>query len=476
MEHQIKAVAITKDINSGEDLKGLGDYLTIFSGKGAGVCYMPDDYLSEGIQNEEKALSRAKSNSKSGHHSVYDHGHISFTIKSSKMICMILNSLGVYTTSEKSARYTKMQPETELELQTYEKWRKKLQALILNTYPKIDDIELSKRLCKKLGMEYSPYTVVGGSFSHIKEDGYMEELLNELKRSETLPSYKLAQENARYMISVFTPTTMMYTISYRQLCLTYDYFVKLQENLENCDNTNFNARLLKEVNDFLKELERITNEIGKPLSDNKNQYIRFLDSQVSGAYTKSEEGFKFNKFTDDEIKSRKTYLQGEKDHVCDTYKLVYFGSLAMLAQAQRHRTLRYKMNLETAGEYDFYIPEILKSIPELKQEWLSDIKKLADYIPQGTIVRITEQGLFEDFVLKCKERLCGRAQLEIMKSTVVNAHKFIANKKELSYNNQKLLETIIDEKGTLVPRCAFKDFKCSEGCSWGKNGAFERLI
>ena len=148
----------------------------------------------------------------------------------------------------------------------------------------------------------------------------------------------------------------------------------------------------------------------------------------------------------------------------------------MLAQAQRHRTLRYKMNLETAGEYDFYIPEILKSIPELKQEWLSDIKKLADYIPQGTIVRITEQGLFEDFVLKCKERLCGRAQLEIMKSTVVNAHKFIANKKELSYNNQKLLETITDEKGNLVPRCAFKDFKCSEGCSWGKNGAFERLI
>ena len=475
MNHSIKVVAHTVDASEDLNLNELGENLTIFSGKGAGVCYMPDDYIEEGIQNEEKALSRAKNNSKSGHHSVYDHGHISFIIKTSKMICMILNSLGVYTTSEKSARYTKMQPETNSELQMYDKWKKKIQALILDKYPKIDDIELSKRFCKEMGIEYNSQTIINGSFSHIKEDDYMDEILQKIKKSETLPSYKLAQENARYMISVFTPTTMMYTISYRQICLTYDYFIKLQENLENCDNTNFNTRLLKEVNDFLKELERITNEIGKPLSDNKNQYIRFLDSQVSGVYTNGKDGLKFNKFTKDEIKSRKAYLQGEKDNIGDSYKLVYKGSLAMLAQAQRHRTLRYKMNLEVAGEYGFYVPQIVKYY-KLDSEWLDDIKSLADIIPQGTLVRITEQGLFEDFVLKCKERLCGRAQLEIALSSIENAKQFIENSNNLSFDNNYLLSTITDENNNIVPRCKFKDFKCSEGCNWGATEAFERLV
>ena len=46
------------------------------------------------------------------------------------------------------------------------------------------------------------------------------------KRIETQVG-KLAQENARYMISVFTPTTMEYTVSFRQLFLIIDYFEKL---------------------------------------------------------------------------------------------------------------------------------------------------------------------------------------------------------------------------------------------------------
>ena len=114
--------------------------MTLMSGKAAGICYMPDNYLDEEIQNEEKAFNRANMTFKSGHHSVYDHAHITMTLKTNKMIAMILNSLGVYATSEKSARYTKMKPETELELELYNKWLIKIQKLILTKYPDTDDL------------------------------------------------------------------------------------------------------------------------------------------------------------------------------------------------------------------------------------------------------------------------------------------------------------------------------------------------
>lgn len=482
MKHSINVVAHTVETTN-EPLNKIGENLTIFSGKAAGVCYMPDDYIEDGIQNTEKALKRAENTAKSGHHSVYGHGHISLVVKTSKMICMILNSLGVYTTSEKSARYTKMQPETELEIQMYTKWRKKLQAIILEIYPKIDDIELSKRLCKKLGIEYNANTVMNGSFSHIKEDDYMEDALSEIKKSETLPSYKLAQENARYMISVFTPTTMMYTISYRQLCLIHDYFTKLQENLENCRPTNFNTRLLKEVKDFREELNKLVKELGKPVTDNKNQHIRFLESQVSGEYSIHNGELVFNKFDNEQYIYRKTCLANEKDEIADTYKLIYFGSLAMLAQAQRHRTLRYKMNLEDAGEFGFYVPEIIYEYEKkieapnsVSKEWSNDINSLKDIIPQGTAVRITEQGLFEDYALKCKERLCGRAQLEIMLHTYSNLEPFMVKRDKLSYDNQRLLDSMTNGPYDVVPRCMFTDFKCQEGCTWGFKEAFNRKI
>ena len=40
-----------------------------------------------------------------------------------------------------------------------------------------------------------------------------------------------------------------------------------------------------------------------------------------------------------------------------------------------------------------------------------------DITPQGELVRISEKGKYDDFVLKCKERLCSAAQLEIMMQT-----------------------------------------------------------
>lgn len=476
MKQEVKVVARTYEVPEGETPEKLNADLTLLSGKAAGVCYMPDDYFEDGVQNVDKALKRAAGNSKSGHHSVYDHGHITFVIKTNKMMCMILNSLGVYATSEKSARYTKMQPETELELQLYEKWRSKIQTLILSKYPDTDDDILSKRLCKRMGIEESK-AVINGSCSHIKDDEYLEAELNELKKSETLPSFKLAQENARYMISIFTPTTIEYTISFRQAFLTLDYMYKLAANLDNASDT-FSKKLLPYINEFVREFEKVIGEI--KLHDNKNQNFRFLEAQHVGELIKDNKpGMTFVPFTDLEQR-----LRPKKQVIGDSYTLVYYGSLAMLAQAQRHRTLRYTMLLRDteAFGYGFYTPEIVKDAG-LEDEWQEDIISVAYCIPQGTIVRITEQGLFEDFALKCKERMCGRAQLEVMKSTTDSVKLFIDNKDNLSYSNQKLLESMttnINESGcnklTPCARCQFKDFTCSEGCKWGAKDALNRLI
>ena len=485
MAQEVKIVARTFELDlvkeiSGVDLnileRNTSAELTLLAGKAAGVCYMPDDYFENGVQDKEKALKRAEMTSKSGHHSVFDHGQITMVIKTNKMMAMILNSLGVYTTSEKSARYTKMQPETELELQMYNKWKAKIQELILTKYPNTDDVELRKRFKKWFkeyaGEQQAPPVIEEGSFIHCVDDECYEKLA-ELKKSETLPSMKLAMENARYMISVFTPTTMMYTVSLRQINLILGYLTYLVENLTNADD-EFSKRLRPYAVELSNEIQKTLGEV--VISDNKNQHIRFLEAQHVGEVVSNTNGE--NKFT--KFKDLNERLVEKETVIGDNYTVVYTGSLAMLAQAQRHRTLRYTMMLRKPGQFGFYTPEIVKDAG-LEEEWQKDIESVAYCVPQGTMVRITEQGLFEDFALKCKERMCGRVQLEIMKSTSWLVEVFSANYDKLCYSNKKLLENITEEVKSsnmreACARCKFGDFKCAEGCQWGPSKALSRLI
>lgn len=476
-KHYIKVVARTIETNNNENMT---EEMFTFGGKAAGICYMPDDYLESSIQDEDKANKRASNNTKSGHHSVFDHGHISMEICTNKMGAMILNSLGVYTTSEKSARYTVMKPDTQLEIDMYNKWTEKFQSIILEKYPNTDDTILNARLCKKLGIETKVIVKdnkICVSLDNIENMKNNEELVNVydvltgLKKSDTLPSRKLAMENARYMISVFTPTTMMYTISYRQLFLTIDYLRKLQfnctyimENLdENSDKYIFHNKLQETAKALRGDLENLITDI--KIRDNKNQHIRFLEAQyVSDVF--HDKVVMIDKLPGaSEFKSQ---------NIADSYTLVYNGSLAMLAQAQRHRTLRYSMFLEYPGEFGFYIPEIIKNT-ELEEEWIKDINSVKYCVPQGTMVRITEQGLFEDFALKCKERMCGRAQLEVMRRTEESVHEFIEHRDHMSYSNKRLLKNITHENKPCA-RCMYPDFSCTEGCQWGEKEALTRKI
>ena len=389
------------------------DDMVKIAGKAAGICYMPDDYLSNGIQNSSAAFKRAENTANSGHYSTYEHGHVTFIIETNKMMAMILNNMRLYCTSEKSARYTAMKPETILEQEMYDKWTTKFEKIISGLY---SDIKSEKDI------------------------------------------HKLAMENARYMISVFTPTVLEYTIPFNRAVLMVGWLkdiageIKSTGKFDEKGSEDFYQRL---YSDCIELSCLIAQEIGITyedpiLTDHKDVRPEFL------IYDYEE-------------------IRSSNEHFGDMYTTTYKGSFAMLAQAHRHRTLQYVAYIPDIIHREVYIPEIIRNTPH-EIEWENDAKKLINkgIMIQGVLLHIREQGSFKDFVLKCKERLCSRAQLEICRNTEITLHKFIFTSKLLCKSNKELLTSIIDPhidaKSEIVPRCGFKGYTCKEPCSLGKNG------
>lgn len=401
----INTLAVSREV---EDLvpQELNQELTFLSGKFAGTCYAADGYETIKTQPTEKAMKRAASTAASGHHSVFQHGMVTMEIQCPKMIAMLLNSIGVSNTSEKSARYTRMQAATEKEAGLYEKWHNILAGRIREMY--------------------------GERFTEKEVD-------------------KLAYENARYMLSVFCPTSMVYSLPFRNIFYVLDWASAMRDNLQSMTG-GFNRRLVDELQSLIQALSAVVGD-RKNFHDNKNEYFRFMPVQANG------------QFDDDNL-----------EFYGDVYTAKFYASFAQVAQEQRHRTLRVKINFSGAkpGEYGYYVPEILDA-EELKQAWLEDISSVGEEYPQGMLVSVTEQGLFEDFVMKCKERMCGRAQLEIMRITEELVERFAKNQQNLSAANRKRLWSITED-GRACARCKYADFSCVEGCKWGAENALKRKI
>ena len=359
-----------------------------FGGKSAGICYMQDDIEALFSEPEEKTIRRANMTLNSGHHSVFDHTSYNLALEGiPKILAMILNNEGMYTTSEKSARYTKMQP-SEQEKNVYEKWIEIYKKEISKVYPQIDEKKVKK----------------------------------------------LAQENARYLISVFTPATVMeYTTNFCQL----NYIINwAKDYIEKEENNSFSIKLKKVLEEFLKSMP---------------------DIEVEGL--------------DTTVKKRSFSLFSKREHRTEefgeNYCTTYLASFAELAQAQRHRTLNYEMTLLKEPKY--YVPPIIRNT-EYENEWIKDISSLKDFYPQGMLVKVNERGTIENFALKCTERLCGCAQLEIMEQTEQTMHKYIEAVKE----NKELYEYLLPySKGA---RCTFPGWKCTAPCIFGGKNAMNRKI
>ena len=356
-----------------------------FSGKSAGICYLPDTVETLFAEAPEKTQRRADGNIKSGHHSVFGHPTYNLCLEGiPKILAMILNNEKIYNTSEKSARYTHMEPSPQ-EKELYEKWIKIFKEQILTQYPKFED-----------------------------------------KRA-----IKLAQENARYLISVFTPATVMeYTVNFGQL----NYIINwAKDYIKNAEENAFSIKL-KET--FLAAMPDL--EIEGLDSRNKNRNFSLFAKR-----------------------------KNRNEEFGENYSVTYLASFAQLAQAQRHRTLSYEITL--LDEPKYYVPPIIAGT-NLEKEWLKDISSLKEFFPQGMLVQVNERGTIENFVLKCMERLCGFSQLEIMQETKNIMNKYLEATKDKPELYQYLLPY---SRGA---RCTFPGWKCDSPCVFGGYGAMIRNI
>lgn len=235
------------------------------------------------------------------------------------------------------------------------------------------------------------------------------------------------------------PTQMIYSTSLRQINYIASWMQKYIENVD-MDNA-FERKLSSSMQELLNGLDDV-NVLEEGLL--KNEKYRSLSI-----------------FGKD--------LDKKEDHFGDVYSTLYKGSFVQLAQAHRHRTLDYQMEMQNEKEY--YVPPIIADDQMLVDEWLGDMQIVKGVNPQGELVKISEVGKYEDFILKCKERLCSAAQLEIMQQTRETLLKY---KKALEESNSPLAEDI--EKYSHGARCTFKDYDCPSDCKFNEGKTLVRKI
>lgn len=371
-----------------EKIREIVQELSMFAGKLGGECYSSDSL--EHIMNESEKETRGRMNFclNKKHHSIFEHPKLTFEfVGVPKFIFMMLNNQYVYTTSERSARYTNFSEliETKEESERYVKWTDKISQAIKDVY--------------------------GDKFTEKEVQ-------------------KLAQENARYMISVFVPSSMVHTISLKDLNYTLyllEEFLESYWERKTAVTELFMSILRPKLEEFLKEMEPYK------LAGLEPKFVR-------------------------EIAIFKTPLN--KENQADaTYRLNYEMSFAAFAQAQRHRSIRYSIELKQPTPY---IPPIIRTAG-LEEEWVGDMLSICTRFPQGLMVDVTETGEIEDFVGKCYERCCGRAQLEIQENTC-NSLAYLRTSE-----NAEVVKYLKETTGDSFARCGFPGYQCVEVCKFGKN-------
>ncbi len=368
-------------------------------GRIGGICYSPDGWEALQNENPKSTLKRVNMTLDHKHHSIYDHIQISLDIRNMpKILAMILNNEHQYTTSEKSARYTKFDtsedsPITPIEIELYNKWIGILVPIIEYTYP--------------------------NQFSQ--------------KHKE-----KLAMENARYFVSVFVPTDLIYTVPLAQL----NRIVRWLQDYLKWTEHSLNARLTPYIKEFIAQLEGL-NVLEPRLQTNEKERRLSLFARPEDVQLWTED-FSLS------------------------YSTIYKGSFAQLAQAHRHRTLDYQIFIPYV--FRVFVPPIVNCNPVRKKNWLNDMQKVKDIYPQGQLVDILEQGNLDNFLLKCKERLCSAAQLEIMRQTEITLRRY----HDRTRRDTPLHILLDDYLGGA--RCTFPDYTCPHPCGFASGIDLSREI
>jgi hypothetical protein len=308
-------------------------------------------------------------------------------------------------------------------------------------------------------------------------DDVHRNLLDKLKNSDlSLPSVKAAQENARYVLSVFTKsTTMGYSTSLRQWNYIYDWCITYMNQYKKigndlvyktyvCKATYFEEQLYYDfltLSKFIRE-----NLYIEELRDTKDRCFDFLAGYADIKHPMAQ--YNFEAF-EPKNKTDKFYCTDNVHSVDDNlgvvYNISYLASFVQIAQAERHRTLKYYMlaNFNKDCIVNYFVPPMIRNT-SLEKEWLDDLESIEDVIPQARMIGVVETGHISDFILKCKERLCGRAQWEIMHQTKLTAQRFIKHDSDNAVY-KAYIDELTDVDGKLKTKAQLCNM-CKEGCMW----------
>jgi hypothetical protein len=351
-----------------------------------------------------------------------------------KILCMVLNNEHQYSACERSLRYTEIEPNdyiSEEENILYKKWLDIFENIIIQKY-----------------------------FNFYRK-------FNSSDKMTQKAIHKIAQENARYMVSVFQPTTLTYTVPFAQINKIAIYMERVINNPQN----ELEELLIPYFKDFIKQLKDLKVLITK---DDVYHYVS-SDPEIKKILVDSKRGheeilsfannqdllYKNNKNIDLSLFSWRNKFSAIKSESEFGHTISYNNkeSFACLAQEQRHRTIDCEMAFDES--YEMFIPPILNDYPDLKKEWILDSLIVENKYPQGMLLmvnRISSVKNIIDFV--SKERCCERAQLEIEQ---VYYNQIIPDTYENLLNKDpNLAETIKPYVKKL--RCQYKDYTCPSFC------------
>ena len=429
MNNEYPADEPVRDFVRNEEIK--------ISGKSAGMCYCEDNF-DKILANDDAAKNRFKRVVGTHHHSIAEHAHIEVVITGmSKILAMILNNLTVYCTSEKSGRYTTMTGNCDLEKQAYNAWYTNIKNVLMES-----DMVLAK----------------GEDIEKVAD--------------------KLAKENARYVLDIFSPiVSMCYTCSLAQWTYITQWMraevPTLRKRADRALSTDMG--LSNYCIELAREFETLSD-----LIDASGLYIPELENKKGRRIDTFLENYHDVFRTADNLEGRvRPFVVPSVEVLEDIVIVRSHASFAALAQLQRHRTSKFTMSvLDHYGQVNersperkprsFFTPRVVNA-----RDWIDDLNMLLMEpevtLPTATVIPFKMVTTFEDFKSIMMERCCGRAQFETF-LCVNEIHEAIFRKSALY--REFCADYGLPQRG--VTKCMMQ--KCAEPCRFIARGLENRYV
>ncbi len=400
-DHRTSIAMLTSMAPIQEDLEGDIQYH-------ASVCYQPNFDSVE--VNAHKVPT--ESLFKAGHHTPSEHNCYTFGIEN---IPISLITFGLhlshpfYNSTQRSFRYTLTDIGGEQYHKFIDQW--------LEDYETDDDLKI--KLCNFIWKGLNFYNDNIGEVISLAEEKLAEERPN--FKGPKVTAARLAQEQARCIISTILPTGLTHTLDLVTIASMYhaawnEPLKDIYRNMlyQATDNTvEMQYWLDKAYEDVKMDWSPRFKHVGSHLSS--SPHVSVVDNQIRDCHIKRY----------DELHQPLDLLQFSplaKSSKVDTAKYKVKLSIASFGQDQRHRTLERSNPTITDS---FLVPPMISAIPKWEKfvdEYWNDFQELIDefgldkvylYAPYGAMVEYEVEAEMRGLYHYLERRLCNCAQLEV---------------------------------------------------------------